>query len=310
MKSIVDTISNPSGSGVQVHPREAETPLDSGQEPIVASHDSNHGKHTTREADSRSTNATGQSPRGMGNSTPHHKFKATFKSSKEKLAKILPRKGVQMVSVSIKSWPRPGQDRMVHEVKIKPMGLLEELESSPVSFNLMDFGLTSIDNISAPYRFHSSILLWNCQGLGNPDAIDAAKDLCDIHKPDILILTKTRLESNRALEAARRLPFDSSLSTQRVGRSGGILLLWKSEVVQASLVATTKQEIHVTIPVKNSNFLWLLSAIYASPRISKRKLLWENLESIAKAHALPWLALGDFNEVLDDSKKMGGGPVD
>lgn len=53
------------------------------------------------------------------------------------------------------------------------MGLLQELEISSISFNHSDLGSASIDNISAPNRFHSAVLLWNYRGLGNPNALDA-----------------------------------------------------------------------------------------------------------------------------------------
>lgn len=172
-----------------------------------------------------------------------------------------------MVIVSVKSWQWPGREWMAHEVKIKPTGLLLDVETSFVS-NFMDFGSVSIDNTYAPIRFHSYILSWNCRGLGNPIPVDAPRHFCEIHKQDILILNEIRLERGRALATARRLSFDSSLTTRTIGRKRDILLLWNSQVAQASLVAMTEQEIHVMIQAKNSNFLWLLSAIYASPRVS------------------------------------------
>ena len=74
-------------------------------------------------------------------------------------------------------------------------------------------------------------------------------------------------------------------------------------------LSSTKQEIHATVKVRSSNLTWLLSAIYASPRLAERRILWENLKTMAHLHNLPWLMLGDFNEVLCDDDKFGGNHV-
>ena len=49
-----------------------------------------------------------------------------------------------------------------------------------------------------------------------------------------------------------------------------------------------------------------MSAIYASPRLAERRLLWDNLIKVAELHALPWIMAGDFNEVLIGEDKFGG----
>lgn len=39
-------------------------------------------------------------------------------------------------------------------------------------------------------------------------------------------------------------------------------------------------------------------------------MLWSNLETVANSLGLPWMAIGDFNEVLTVDEKKGGGPLD
>lgn len=58
--------------------------------------------------------------------------------------------------------------------------------------------------------------------------------------------------------------------------------------------------------VCSNNITWLLSSIYASPHIVERKILWSNLSLVAQLHNMPWLLLGDFNEVLTGEDKFGG----
>ena len=52
-----------------------------------------------------------------------------------------------------------------------------------------------------------------------------------------------------------------------------------------------------------------MSAIYVSPRLAKIRILWNNLKFVAHLHNLPWLMLGDFNEVLCGEDKFGGNQV-
>ena len=67
-----------------------------------------------------------------------------------------------------------------------------------------------------------------------------------------------------------------------------------------------EQEIHASVKVCNSNTTWLISSIYASPRLVERRILWSNLSKVAELHSLPLLVLGDFNEILSGEDKFGG----
>lgn len=74
-------------------------------------------------------------------------------------------------------------------------------------------------------------------------------------------------------------------------------------------IASTEQEVHAMIKVRNSELSWLLSAIYANPRISEHSILWNNVTSVSEAQSFPWIMMGDFNEVLMSVDKFGGRPV-
>ena len=76
-----------------------------------------------------------------------------------------------------------------------------------------------------------------------------------------------------------------------------------------AFLSKTKQEIHVAVKVRSLDFDWLFSAIYASPRLAERRILWENLSKVAEFHTLPWVIAGDFNEPLAESDKFGGRAV-
>ena len=66
----------------------------------------------------------------------------------------------------------------------------------------------------------------------------------------MLIILETRVGGDRAKEITDRLPFEKAIHTETLGYAGG---LWNSNRVVVSLLATTEQEIHVSIKVRPSD---------------------------------------------------------
>lgn len=85
---------------------------------------------------------------------------------------------------------------------------------------------------------------------------------------------------------------------------GGIWVLWNPHNITVELIATAFHEIHFKIHV---NFtILILTAIYANPTFNIRKLLWEKLARLASFINLPWLLMGDFNDISLPCEKFGG----
>lgn len=73
------------------------------------------------------------------------------------------------------------------------------------------------------------------------------------------------------------------------------------------IVTIDDQVINMLIK-RGRNPVWFLSAIYASPKLNFRNELWQYIKS-GFMQDIPWLLVGDFNQVLDDSEKRGGKPI-
>ena len=140
-----------------------------------------------------------------------------------------------------------------------------------------------------------NILMWNCRGALNPDFKRRIFEMAVNHRPSIMVITETRVGGSRAEKIIEGLPFDGFITTETIGYAGGLWILWRSEDADIKLLSSTEQEIHATVKVCASNLSWLFTAIYASPRIAERRILWSNLEKVGQLHNLPWLMIGDFN---------------
>ena len=71
----------------------------------------------------------------------------------------------------------------------------------------------------------------------------------------------------------------------------------------------SEQEIHVLVKVLPSNFEYICIVVYASPRFHERCVLWNNLKNATNLQDKPWIIVGNFNEVLVEGDKFGGGSI-
>ena len=141
-----------------------------------------------------------------------------------------------------------------------------------------------IASLSALIILLMNVIIWkNCRGTLKPSIQNRIRDLVQNHNPAILVVMETRVGGARAREITDRLPFDGDT----IGYAGGLWVLWNSDKVEVSPLATIKQEIHTMVKVHFPNACWLLSAVYASPRSAERHILWNNLNNVADLHNMP-----------------------
>ncbi|XP_019093318.1 PREDICTED: uncharacterized protein LOC109129511 [Camelina sativa] len=118
--------------------------------------------------------------------------------------------------------------------------------------------------------------------------------------------------SNRILEAVIR-PVPLLKSTQRKRRrvyslmdaslSGGLASFWKS-LVDVSILYQDARLVDCYINDKISSFY--LSCIYGHPYPQYRPELWERLQRYAVNRDEAWIMIGDFNQIMSNSEKLGG----
>jgi hypothetical protein len=89
-----------------------------------------------------------------------------------------------------------------------------------------------------------------------------------------------------------------------VGRSGGLLLLWKKNF-NVIIQNYSRRHINAEINICANNLKWKLTGFYGHPNSAKRKESWDLLRHLSNLQPSPWVCIGDFNEIVDYSEKKG-----
>ena len=154
------------------------------------------------------------------------------------------------------------------------------------------------------------MIAWNCQGAGNEMFRAHAYELHRRHRPNILIIIEPRISEARAQGVIDTLPYSHSSRVDPVGFSGGIWLLWnEGPSFNVEIITSSEHSIHALIKVHSPSLSFLFTAVYAPPQFNKRKPFWDYLQNLAVNISLPWLLLGDFNDMISEDESLEGSRI-
>ncbi|GLT58322.1 hypothetical protein SLA2020_312230 [Shorea laevis] len=156
------------------------------------------------------------------------------------------------------------------------------------------------------------IVSWNCRGAANQNFLNHVLELKRIHSPAIMLIMETKLAGDRAHTTASRI-FPDFHIVDSDGLAGGIWLLWDVNKVNVNVAFSSSQAIHVVVKVCNHSIIpnseWFFYGVYGRPQFEIRSLLWHELSNMADHITLPWIIVGDFNDVIEQGEKFGGNPI-
>ncbi|KAK4397309.1 hypothetical protein Sango_1567500, partial [Sesamum angolense] len=99
----------------------------------------------------------------------------------------------------------------------------------------------------------------------------------------------------------------NSICVPSKGKSGGLALLWPKSV-SVLLQNYSHNHIDVFVKLEDSKDWWRFTGLFGEPETSKRERTWNLLSHLHGQSGRVWLCAGDFNEILDQSEKLGGPP--
>lgn len=150
-----------------------------------------------------------------------------------------------------------------------------------------------------------SLISWNYRGLENSRIVKALQKVVKQEEPILVFLIKTKLNKEKAEKIRDQCNFKFSWVVPKMGRSGGLALFWK-EGIAVEILEVDLSHIDTLVMGGVSTYWWHLTSFYRALETSRRDESWALLKVIWDKSTLPWLVIGDFNELASDSEKEGG----
>lgn len=121
----------------------------------------------------------------------------------------------------------------------------------------------------------------------------------------MLCLQETQVGGLRARNLAFSFGFSRCYTVGSNGRSGGLAIYWNDDLL-LELIHYSQYHIDMIVK-KNGEEPWRLTNIYGEATVSERQKTWDLLRFLRSESELPWVCIGDYNEVLSPEEHFGVG---
>ncbi|KAL0300440.1 UNVERIFIED_CONTAM: hypothetical protein Scaly_3046100 [Sesamum calycinum] len=151
-----------------------------------------------------------------------------------------------------------------------------------------------------------SAAAWNVRGLNGIAHQKSVGQLVGEFQVQFLGLLETRVRAPNA-----QIIQKSTLPTWRWfvdynDPGSRIWLAWCEEEVEVNILAVDKQFIHCDMTNKKEHTKCLITVLYGDNELTGRRELWHGILQLSRTITdEPWLVMGDFNAVIDDSEVSG-----
>ena len=148
-----------------------------------------------------------------------------------------------------------------------------------------------------------SCLSWNCRGLGNPQTKAELADLVGKKDPKMVFLMETKVDKEVVQRISRKMQYPNFFVVPCHNKGGGLALLWKDDFM---LDVLTSFDNHIDGVVdQGMNDASRFIGFYGNPDTASRENSWNLLRDLSQRQNLPWVCVGDFNEILRLEEKQG-----
>jgi len=148
-----------------------------------------------------------------------------------------------------------------------------------------------------------SCLSWNFRGLGNPQTKDELVALVSNNGPKLVFLMETKVEKVILDRIGKKIHFANIFVVPRYNRGGGLALFWLANMT-VDIQSFSDKHID-TIIDHGVDDTWQFMGFYGDPDITSRENSWSTLRSLSSHFILPWVCIGDFNEIVLAEEKQG-----
>ena len=122
--------------------------------------------------------------------------------------------------------------------------------------------------------------------------------------PFIVFLTETWTNEARLVLIQDRIKFKHKFVAPRRNKVGGLVIFWKEDF---DLTIETLYKNHIDTTVnKNKSEEWRFTDFYGKPDTQNRHEAWARIKNLKSRGLAPWICVGDFNEITNQSEKLRG----
>ena len=146
------------------------------------------------------------------------------------------------------------------------------------------------------------VLSWNCRGLRNPCAVTVLSHLVREKAPDVLFLMEMKRTVDEMKLIQAELHYDGMFTVPCIHRAGGLAMFWKEQQVDLHVQNYTQNHIGAHFRT-NPSTPWRITGFYGRLEEYQKHESWSLLRHLHTRNSLPWLCLGDFNEILSSVEK-------
>ena len=119
----------------------------------------------------------------------------------------------------------------------------------------------------------------------------------------VVFLFETMVNSNKIESLRVKLGFQNALVVDRLGRGGGVAVLWK-DLEKCIVMSFSNHRIDLEIE-DEARGKWRLTGFYGMLKRNHRRDAWNLIRSLHSRSSLPWCVIGDMNDLLEESDKKG-----
>ena len=115
------------------------------------------------------------------------------------------------------------------------------------------------------------------------------------------------METKQIVDKMRKiqpdLQYDSMLAILCLRRASGLAMLWK---IYVDLHVQTYSLNHIDARIMTDpSSPWRLTGFYGRPKEHRKHESWKYLRHLHSRDSLPWICIGDYNEILSSDEKQG-----
>ena len=88
--------------------------------------------------------------------------------------------------------------------------------------------------------------------------------------------------------------------------ASGLALLWRNSL-QVDILTYSPWHIDAIVTEEQRTKKWHFIGFYGHLETGKREESWKLLENLSHRSNLPWIWIGDYNEIMHAKEKEGGG---